>query len=221
MRILVVEDDARTARAVSDGLYAAGHACVEAPSAEGARIALNTSTFDLAIVDIGLPGADGLSLLRHLRKSGSGLPVLILTGRDGVRDRVGALDMGADDYLPKPFAMAELLARCRALWRRAQHAAGNSMMIGHLRLDFTQRRANRGEQPLSLTRSEWQVLECLAARPGRIVTKDALGAALAQGSEEATAHAVETCLSRLRAKLDGSARITALRGLGYRLDEQG
>jgi DNA-binding response OmpR family regulator len=173
------------------------------------------------VVDIGLPGADGLSLLRHLRRSGSLMPVLILTGRDEVRDRVDALELGADDYLTKPFAMAELLARCRALWRRSQQAATNVVGIGHLRLDLARRSATCGGQALALTRGEWQVLECLAARPGRLVAKDVLAAALAQGSEEATAHAVEACVSRLRAKLDGGAMITALRGFGYRLDEPG
>lgn len=219
MHILIVEDDEATARSIRDALRAAGHEARTVVSAEAARTALNTEAFDLAIVDIGLPGADGLSLVRHLRKRDMHVPVLILTARDAITDRVGALDLGADDYMVKPFALTELTARCRALIRRSQRAASNEVRINGLDIDFAMARAVIDGRPIALTRGEWRMLERLAMQPGRIVDKEVLRAALAQDETAPTPHAVEACLSRLRAKLGNAVSITALRGLGYRLDE--
>ena len=139
MRILVVEDDALVADAIQRGLARAGYAVDRVSSAEGAELAFGTATFDLAVVDIGLPGTNGLTLLQRMRRSGSALPVLILTARDALADRVNALDLGADDYLVKPFELPELAARCRALIRRSRSAASAELAIGHLHLDLVAR----------------------------------------------------------------------------------
>lgn len=219
MRILIVEDDTAVARSVREGLIAAAHFAQAVDTAEQARIVLNTDPFDLAIVDLGLPGADGLSLVRHLRKQGSRLPILILTARDGLADRVGALDLGADDYMIKPFDLPELIARCRALLRRTHGAASGGIELGRLQIDFATRHVQTGTRAIVLTRSEWAVFERLALQAGRVVDKEHLRAALAQEEREPSAHALEACISRLRAKLGDAVSISALRGLGYRLDD--
>ena len=130
MRILVVEDDALVADAIRRGLDKAGYAVDHVDSAEHAASALAAESFDLAVVDIGLPGADGLTLLQRMRRNGSALPVLILTARDGLADRVSALDIGADDYLVKPFELPELIARCRALIRRSRSVSSAALTLG-------------------------------------------------------------------------------------------
>lgn len=219
MRILVVEDDALVADAIGRGLAGAGFAVDRVDSAERAAGALAAEAFDLAIVDIGLPGMDGLDLLQRLRRGGNPLPVLILTARDGLADRVNALDLGADDYLPKPFALPELVARCRALIRRSRSAASAQLAIGGLALDLGARRAQAGGREIALTRREWAVLECLALNAGRVVAKDKLLQAIANWDADIGANAIEVYVSRLRAKLGEHAPIRTVRGLGYRLDE--
>ena len=166
MRILIVEDDELVADALKRGLAAAGFAVDRVASAEQAEAALATEEFDLAVVDIGLPKADGLTLVRRLRRGGSGLPVLILTARDGLADRVDALDLGADDYLTKPFELPEVAARCRALIRRTRSATSAELRIGALTLDLKSRTAELGGQLLDVTRREWSILECLALDAG-------------------------------------------------------
>jgi DNA-binding response OmpR family regulator len=221
MRILIVEDDIQVANSVRAGLIAAAHFAHAVNTVEQARIALNTEPFDLAIIDLGLPGADGLSLVRSLRKQENRLPILILTARDGLADRVGALDLGADDYMIKPFDLAELVARCRALYRRTHGAASGVLDVGGLRVDLASREVRSGNRAIALTRSEWAVLERLATQAGRMIDKEHLRAALAQEEREPSVHALEACVSRLRAKLGDAVSITALRGLGYRLDDSG
>ena len=219
MRILVVEDDELVADALRRGLAAAGFAVDRVTSAEQAEAALATEEFDFAVVDIGLPKSDGLTLVRRMRRAGSDLPVLILTARDGLADRVDALDLGADDYLTKPFELPEVAARCRALIRRTRSATSAELHIGALTLDLKSRTATLGGQPLEITRREWSILECLALDAGRVVRKEKLLRAIAGWDEELTPNAVEVYVSRLRAKLGEAAAIRTVRGLGYRLDE--
>ena len=219
MRILIVEDDELVADALRRGLAAAGFAVDRVASAEQAEAALATEEFDLAVVDIGLPKADGLTLVRKLRRAGNSLPVLILTARDGLADRVDALDLGADDYLTKPFELPEVAARCRALIRRTRSATSAELHIGRLTLDLKSRTATLGGAPLEVTRREWSILECLALDAGRVVRKEKLLRAIAGWDDELTPNAVEVYVSRLRVKLGESAAIRTVRGLGYRLDE--
>ncbi len=219
MRILVVEDDELVADAVVRGLGSAGFAADRAPNAEAATVALECEHFDLAVVDIGLPGADGLALVREWRGAGRALPVLILTARDAVSVKVEALDLGADDFLMKPFEQAELAARCRALIRRASLSAQGRLSFGRLRFDIAGRQLQVDGRPVELTAREWLVLECLALNAGRIVSKAHLQQAIATWDEALTPNAVEVYVSRVRAKLGAAACIRTIRGLGYRLDE--
>jgi DNA-binding response OmpR family regulator len=219
MRVLVVEDDRVVGDAVQRALASQGFAVDHVVSAELARTALHADDFDLAIVDIGLPKDDGLTLVRDLRRRGVNLPVLMLTARDGLSDRVTALDLGADDYLTKPFQVAELLARCRALVRRANGVASAKLAFGPLQLDLAHREATCSGHPLDLTRREWLVLECLVLNAGRIVSKEKLMSAITSWSEDITQNAVEVYISRLRGKIGDAAVIRVIRGLGYRLDD--
>jgi DNA-binding response OmpR family regulator len=145
--------------------------------------------------------------------------VLILTARDGLADRVSALDLGADDYLVKPFALPELVARCRALIRRSRSSTSAQLAIGDLSLDFSARRVEAAGKEVGLTRREWAVLECLALNVGRVVAKDKLLQAIANWDADIGANAIEVYVSRLRNKLGASVPIRTVRGLGYRLDE--
>ncbi len=219
MRVLIVEDDALVGDAVCEALGVAGFAADLVGSAEAAQTALAAESFDLAVLDIGLPRESGLRLLQNVRNRGKTLPVLMLTARDGVSDRVTALDLGADDYLTKPFAMPELIARCRALIRRANAVASARVTFGKLDIDLTHRQASAFGKPFGLTRREWAILECLVLNAGRMVSKDKLMSTIADWSDDLTPNAVEQYVSRLRAKLGGAARIRAVRGMGYRLDE--
>ena len=219
MRILVVEDDQLVGDAVRRALTLAGYAADQVATAERAKAALHAESFDLAIVDIGLPGQDGLALVRDLRRRGRDLPVLMLTARDGLPDRVSALDLGADDYLTKPFHVAELLARCRALVRRANGVASTRLTFASLTLDLGRKEVAKDGVPLDLTRREWSILECLVLNAGHVVSKERLLSAIASWNEELTPNAVEVYVSRLRAKLGGAAVIRVVRGLGYRLDD--
>lgn len=219
MRILIVEDDELVAEAVARGLTLSGFAVDRTGSAESAESALRSETFDLAVVDIGLPGADGLTLVRRLRNEGSGLPILVLTARDTLADKVRALDLGADDFLMKPFEQAELAARCRALIRRAGIHTHGRLTFGRMRVDIGGRTLSIDDAAVELTAREWLVLECLAVNAGRVVSKERLQQAIASWDEALTPNAVEVYVSRLRAKLGDAAAIRTIRGLGYRLDE--
>jgi DNA-binding response OmpR family regulator len=219
MRILLVEDDGLVADAIVRGLSQAGFTVDHAGSAELARIVLRTEHFDLAVVDIGLPAADGFTLLQELRAEGKATPVLILTARYTLRDKMRAFDLGADDFLMKPFEQAELAARCKALIRRAGHAPSGAVRLGRLSIDLIGHQLLLNEQPIDLTRREWVVLESLAHSVGRVVSKERLMQALAGWEQDLTPNAVETHISRLRAKLGDAVVIRTIRGLGYRLDE--
>jgi DNA-binding response OmpR family regulator len=219
MRILLVEDNDLVADAVARGLGLAGFAVDRAASAEAAASALAAEHFDLAVVDIGLPGEDGLTFVRRLRSQGEALPVLILTARETVALRVEALDLGADDFLMKPFEQTELAARCRALIRRANLHTNGQLNFGRVRIDVAGRQLHIDEKPVELTGREWLVLECLALSAGRVVSKERLQQTIARWDQAMTPNAVEVYVSRVRAKLADAALIRTVRGLGYRLDE--
>jgi DNA-binding response OmpR family regulator len=219
MRILVVEDNDLVADAIVRGMAMAGFAVDRAATAEAAAAALAAEHFDLAILDIGLPGADGLSLLRRIRGSGATLPVMILTARDTLAMKVEALDLGADDFLMKPFEQAELAARCRALIRRSNLSANGQLSLGRVRIDVTGRQLQIDDAAVDLTAREWLVLECLALNAGRVVSKERLQQAIANWDQVLTPNAVEVYVSRVRTKLGDAAVIRTVRGLGYRLDE--
>jgi len=219
VRLLIVEDDDLVADAVARGLSAANFEVHRTASAEAALAALAAQDFDMAVIDIGLPGSDGLSLVRRLRSAGKSLPALILTARCTLTDKVKALDLGADDFLSKPFEPAELVARCRALIRRTGGAASGVIRLNRMSVDLLGKRLCIDETEVELTAREWLVLECLVRRTGLIVQKERIQQALADADHDITANAVEVHVSRLRAKLGNAALIRSLRGLGYRLEE--
>jgi len=218
MRILIVEDDDIVADAIARGL-SADYSVLRVASAEAARAALETEEFALAVVDVGLPGADGLTLVRRLRGAGVAMPTLMLTARCTLADKVKALDTGADDFLSKPFEPAELAARCRALMRRAGGALEGVLKLNRLTVELTGRRLCIDDAEVELTAREWVVLECLVRKIGQIVSKERVQQALAGPEQDITPNAVEVHVSRLRAKLGDAAVIRSLRGLGYRLEE--
>lgn len=220
VRILIVEDDASLAGALAQMLRAEGYAVDAMSSGEQAVLAARQEAFDLVILDIGLPGMDGYEVLRRLRGAGGATPVLVLTARDQIEDRVRGLDLGADDYMAKPFAMPELTARVRALIRRSQARAGPRVQHGPLTLDSAARRAYLGGAPLELAAREWAVLEVLLARVEHIVSKEAIIHAVTDWNEELSPNAIEVYISRLRAKLEPAGiRIRTVRGFGYMLEE--
>ena len=219
MRLLVVEDDDIVADAIERGLSAEKFSVHRVSSAEAARAAIDAEEFALAVIDVGLPGADGLTLVRRLRSAGIAIPTLVLTARCTLTDKVKALDIGADDFLSKPFEPAELAARCRALVRRAGGALEGLVKLNRMSVDLPGRRLCIDDTEIELTAREWLVLECLVRRTGQVVPKDRVQQALAGPEQDITANAVEVHVSRLRAKLGDAAIIRSLRGLGYRLEE--
>ncbi|MCV0438391.1 MAG: response regulator transcription factor [Hydrogenophaga sp.] len=219
MRLLLVEDDVMVASGIKLGLCNAGYTVDWVGSAERALQALESDSFDLAIVDIGLPSMDGLSLTRQLRNGGLEMPVLILTARDALHDRVQGLDIGADDYMIKPFELPELLARLRALLRRSQAATSAVLGFGPLEMDTAHRRVTLAGQPMELGPREWTVLEYLLMQVPKPAAKDKLLQALTGWDKEITPNAIEVYVSRLRAKLDPAGiSLRAIRGFGYRLE---
>jgi two-component system, OmpR family, response regulator len=219
VRLLVVEDDDIVADAITRGLAAANYSVHRVASAEAAQAALMSEEFAMAVIDVGLPGADGLTLVRRLRSAGKAIPTLILTARCTLADKVKALDLGADDFLSKPFEAAELAARCRALMRRSNSASSGTIRLNRMSVDLVGRRLRIDDGEVELTAREWLVLECLVRRIGLIVSKERLQQAAANPDQDITANAVEVHISRLRAKLGTAAVIRSLRGLGYRLEE--
>jgi len=219
VRLLLVEDDDLVADAILRGLTAASYAVHRVSSAEAAQAAIASEEFALAVIDVGLPGADGLTLVRRLRSAGKSLPTLILTARCTLADKVKALDLGADDFLSKPFEAAELAARCRALMRRSSGATNGIVKLNRMSVDLAGKRLCIDEVEIDLTAREWLVLECLTRRVGQIVSKERVQQAVAGPDQDITPNAVEVQISRLRTKLGSAAIIRSLRGLGYRLDE--
>ena len=219
MRLLIVEDDDIVADGIERGLIAANFSVLRVSSAEAAQAAIASEEFAMAVVDVGLPGADGLSLVRRLRAAGKALPTLILTARSTLNDKVKALDLGADDFLGKPFEPAELAARCRALMRRSSGEMSGVIRLHRMNVDLVGRRLEIDGAEAELTAREWLVLECLVRRVGTIVSKDRLQQAVSDGDKDISPNAVEVHVSRLRAKIGSAAVIRSLRGLGYRFEE--
>ena len=220
MDVLLVEDDTSLSDGIARILLGAGHAVEARASGSDALEAIRSRRFDLMLLDIGLPGIDGYEVLRRLRSAQDATPVLMLTARDHINERVYGLDLGADDYLAKPFAMAELGARVRALLRRAQTRSSPRITHGPLSMDKAARRAYLAGEQLDLTAREWAVLEVLLQRVEKIVSKDSIVNWVAGCDGELSPNAVEVYVSRLRAKLEPAGiRIRTVRGFGYMLEE--
>jgi DNA-binding response OmpR family regulator len=219
MRLLIVEDDDIVADAIARGLTAAKYSVHRVSSAEAAQSAIAAEEFALAVIDVGLPGADGLTFVRRLRSGGMTMPTLILTARCTLNDKVKALDLGADDFLSKPFEPAELAARCRALMRRSSGAIDGIIKLNRMSVNLRGKRLSIDGAEVELTAREWLLLECLVRRTGQIVSKERVQQAVANPEHDISANAIEVHVSRLRAKLGDAAVIRSLRGLGYRLEE--
>ena len=220
MRILVAEDDAVLADGVLTSLRQSGFAVDWVKNGVEADSALEVEQFDLLILDLGLPRRSGLDVLKRLRSRDSKVPVLILTARDAVQDRVRGLDAGADDYLAKPFDLAELEARVRALTRRGMAGAPTLLRHGSLAYDQVGRIAQLNGAPLELSAREVSLLEIFLQRAGRMISKDQLVSHLCEWGEEVSPNAIEVYVHRLRKKLEpGGVRIVTVRGLGYTLEK--
>lgn len=220
MRILLVEDDETLGAGMAQSLTHAGYATDLTSNVADALHALTMENFDAIVLDLGLPDRDGYEVVRYLRQHGKSLPVLILTARDAVEDRVQGLDLGADDYVVKPIAMAELQARLRALIRRSSGASSPRFNIGRLQLDTPGKRAYVDGQALDLSAREWSVLEYLATHSRRIISKEQLIQAITAWDQELSGNAIEAYIHRVRAKIEGSmVVIRTVRGLGYMLEE--
>ena len=215
MRILVVEDDALLADGLTRVLKRSGHAVDQVRTGLQADNSLRIASYELVVLDVGLPGIDGFEVLRRLRSRRSKANVLVLTARDGVEDRVHGLDLGADDYLTKPFSVTEFEARVRALSRRPTLAAA-SIVIRGLSVDVEAKRVKVNDVPIDLTVREWALLELFRARPGRVLSKEQIAQQLASYEDALTVNAIEVYVSRLRSKVEASGvRIRTVRGFGY------
>lgn len=219
MRILLVEDDPLLAAGVAEGLTQHHFQVDTVGTGEQGDAALSGTAYDLAIVDIGLPRMNGLELVRRVRRRGLSLPVMMLTARDGLEDRVEGLNGGADDYLVKPFLLPELVARVQALIRRSRTATSAQLQWGELALDLSLHQASLRGEAMELTGRELDVLEQMLLGAPKVVSKHKLVDSLSRWDREITANAVEMYVSRLRTKLAGSdVGILTVRGIGYRLD---
>ena len=223
MRLLVVEDEARIAEVLRVALSRAGFAVDAVATVADARAALPLAPYDAVILDLGLPDGDGLDLLTELRRAGSRVPVLVLTARDAVEARVAGLDAGADDYLVKPFAMVELIARTKALLRRPGQALGTVLEAGNIIFDTIGRDVRVGAAVLALPRQELAILEHLMRRLGRVVPKNVLEEKLYGIDEELGSNAIPVHVHHLRRKLaeaQAAAEIHTVRGIGYVLADK-
>jgi len=216
MRLLLIEDDPMIGRAVQSGLSRAGFTIDWVTDGHGGAAALANAVYDAVVLDLGLPRIDGLSLLRQLRARRDTVPVLIVSARDAVPDRIDGLNAGADDYLLKPFDLDELVARVRALLRRHAGAASSIMSAGRLSLDPVQRIATLAGEALALTAKEFALLEALMHRPGAVLSRERLEESIYGWGEEVGSNALEVHLHNLRRKL-GSEFIKNVRGVGYRV----
>jgi two-component system, OmpR family, response regulator len=215
MNILVVEDDPLLAQGLTQILSRGGHAVEQTRTGSHADAALRTDSYDLVVLDVGLPDIDGFEVLRRLRLRKSRAHVLVLTARDAVEDRVHGLDLGADDYLTKPFSVTEFEARVRALLRRTTVPAG-AVTIGPLSVDVEAKRVKLHGIPVDLTVREWALLELFLARPGRVLSKEQIAQQLADFDAQLTMNTIEVYVSRLRAKIEtDGVRIRTVRGFGY------
>ncbi len=220
MRVLVVEDEPAMASVLRRGLTENGFAVDVAGNGEDAVWLVGEHAYAAVVLDIMLPGIDGLTVLGTLRKSGHWVPVLLLTARDSVPDRVNGLDLGADDYLTKPFAFPELLARLRALARRGGRERPAVLAVGDLSLDPATRQVCRGDTPLSLTTREFALLECFMRQPGRVLSRRQLIEQVWDFAFESDSNVVDVYIGYLRAKIDrpfDRQSLVTVRGAGYRI----
>jgi len=219
MRVLVVEDDPKVAGAVKAGLTGEGYDVVVSRTGEDGYFRATTEPFDVLVLDLGLPGRSGLEILAGLRGRGLAVPVLVLTARDAIEDRVRGLDTGADDYLVKPFAFDELLARLRALLRRGRSEEALRVRLADLEVDPLTRTVRRAGQPVELTAREFELLEYLLRRQGQIVSREMLARDVWKESSRGTPldNVIDVHITRLRKKVDqaGPRLIHTIRGVGF------
>src|SRR5438552_4388455 len=225
VRILVVEDEQKVANALKEGLEDERYEVVVAQTGEDAFFRITTEKFDLILLDLMLPGRDGLQILASVRKRGLDTPVLLLTARDSLEDRVTGLNSGADDYLVKPFAFAELLARIRALLRRGRTQDGLRLGAGDLDMDLVTRRVTRGGQSVDLTTREFELLEYLLRRQGQVVMRDTLARDVWKETARGTPlnNVIDVHIARLRRKVDLERPVKLIhtvRGVGFMLHEE-
>jgi len=217
--MLVVEDDAAIADAVCDSLQRAGHVVDHLADGRAAMAALQEHAFALVVLDLGLPGESGSDVLRRLRSAHDGIPVLVITAREEVDLRVRTLDLGADDYLVKPFSLAEFDARVRALLRRQSNSGVPTLQLGKLSIDLAGRRVLLDDQPLELTAREFALLEVLASRRNRVTSREHVIEALCTWNDALTDNGLDIAVHRLRRKLaDSGINLRTVRGLGYLLE---
>lgn len=218
MRLLLIEDNDRLSEFLEKGLSDAGFAVDRAGTYAEAAASIDASGFDAVILDLGLPDGDGLTLLKERRAAGNRTPVLILTARDGLSDRVSGLNAGADDYLAKPFAMEELVARVKALLRRPGAALGVQLTLGNICLDTVGPSFMIDGKAATLTRRELALMEILLRRPGKVISRGAIEEGLYSFSDEVGSNALEVLVSRLRKKLvslGADINLHTVRGVGY------
>lgn len=223
MRLLLVEDNRQLAEFLQSSLAQAGFSISPVETAAEAKAALTGTRFDVLVVDLGLPDADGITIIKGLRSRGDNTPAMILTARDGLRDRVDGLNAGADDYLAKPFATEELIARLRALLRRPGSVLGQQLSAGNLTLDASTGEVQINGIPVSLSRREVSLLELLLRRAGHVLPKQTIESNLYGVEEEVASNSVEVLVHRLRKRLTNlgaRVNVTTLRGIGYMLTDQ-
>jgi DNA-binding response OmpR family regulator len=221
MRILLVEDEPAVARMIIRGLAPHGHQVLHAENGEDGILFARTEVVDLVLLDVRLPGKSGHQVLAEVRQTRPELPVMMLTARDDLESKVSALDGGADDYVTKPFAFEELLARIRALTRRADQSQASTMQIGDLRIDLLGHKVSRGEQPVELSRREYALLEYFARNPGRLLSRQQILSAVWEYDFDGESNVVDVYVRYLRQKLDRPGEpslLATVRGSGYRFE---
>ena len=224
IRVLVVEDEQKVANALKEGLEGEAYDVIVERTGEGAFFRVNTETFDIILLDLGLPGRDGIEILAALRQRGLKTPVLVLTARDSLTDRVQGLDAGADDYLVKPFAFAELLARLRALVRRGRASESPHLQLGDLHVDLITRKVTRAGAPVELTVREFELLEFLMRHPAQVVSRETLARDVWKETARTTPldNVIDVHIARLRRKVDFEHQVKLIhtvRGVGFMLRE--
>jgi two-component system, OmpR family, copper resistance phosphate regulon response regulator CusR len=225
MRVLVIEDEPKVANAMAEGLEAEGYQVVTAPNGEDGFFRLSTEQFDLVLIDLGLPGRSGLEVLKAARAGGITTPVIAVTARDALEDRVEGLDCGADDYLVKPFAFTELLARIRALLRRGRSTNPLRLRSGDLEMDLVTRRVARRGRPVELTAREFELLEYLMRHDSHVVSREMLGRDVWKETARSITldNVIDVQIARLRRKIDSDHAVKlihTIRGIGFMLSEQ-
>lgn len=218
MRLLIAEDDPTIGNGLQRGLRQEGFAIDWVETSQHALAALAVATYDLLLLDLGLPDKDGLSLLKELRNSNNAIPIIIITARDDISSRVGGLNDGADDYLVKPFALEELVARINAVFRRKVGRSQSILAVGALRLDPAQHLAWFKEAPLSLSAKEFSLLQKLMLEPGKVISKETLEESLYGWNQELGSNAIEVHIHNLRKKVAPNV-IRTVRGVGYHIED--